>query len=152
MSIGAACAERNAADAPLNRCGSSISSLPAVDAAIHEAQRCIVEAIDLECSPEIDQRLRLAASMLASVLASQPSDEALRPALAEVKRWSDQLRAGNVCLRREVESELGTSRLGQSAAIRRVQEQVRQVAETDATVLLLGETGSGKEVFASRDS
>ena len=40
--------------------------------------------------------------------------------------------------------------VGQSAAIRRVQEQVRQVAETDATVLLLGETGSGKEVFASQ--
>ena len=40
--------------------------------------------------------------------------------------------------------------LGGSAAIRRVQEQVRQVAETDSTVLLLGETGSGKEVFASQ--
>ena len=41
-------------------------------------------------------------------------------------------------------------RVGQSAAIRHVQEQVRQVAETDATVLLLGETGSGKELFASQ--
>ena len=42
--------------------------------------------------------------------------------------------------------------IGRSAAIRRVQEQVCQVAETDATVLLLGETGSGKEVFAVADS
>ncbi len=42
------------------------------------------------------------------------------------------------------------SGVGGSAAIRRVQEQVRQVAETDSTVLLLGETGSGKEVFASQ--
>ena len=39
---------------------------------------------------------------------------------------------------------------GQSPAARRVMELVEQVAETDSTVLLLGETGTGKEVFASR--
>ena len=88
--------------------------------------------------------------MFVGMLARRHSDEALRRALADVERLSDQLRAENVYLRREVESTLDTSRVGQSAAIRRVQEQVRQVAETDATVLLLGETGSGKEVFASQ--
>jgi formate hydrogenlyase transcriptional activator len=71
-------------------------------------------------------------------------------ALAVVERPSDQLRAENVALRREAESTLGIPAVGRSDAIRRVQEQVRQVAETDATVLLLGETGSGKEVFASQ--
>src|SRR6478735_1751070 len=40
--------------------------------------------------------------------------------------------------------------VGQSAAIHRVLAQVQQVAATDATVLLLGETGTGKEVFATR--
>ena len=84
------------------------------------------------------------------MLARRHSDEALRRALADVERLSEQLRAENVCLRREVESTLDTSRVGQSAAIRSVEEQVQQVAETDATVLLLGETGSGKEVFASK--
>ena len=38
--------------------------------------------------------------------------------------------------------------VGESAAIRRVLEQVRHVAATDSTVLLLGETGTGKEVIA----
>jgi transcriptional regulator with GAF, ATPase, and Fis domain len=38
--------------------------------------------------------------------------------------------------------------VSESAAIRRTLEQVRQVAPTPATVLLLGETGSGKEVLA----
>jgi formate hydrogenlyase transcriptional activator len=39
--------------------------------------------------------------------------------------------------------------VGQSAVIRRVLEQVHQVAATDAIVLLLGETGTGKELFAT---
>jgi transcriptional regulator with GAF, ATPase, and Fis domain len=38
--------------------------------------------------------------------------------------------------------------LGESAAIRRVIDQVKLVAATDSTVLLLGETGTGKEVIA----
>ena len=39
--------------------------------------------------------------------------------------------------------------VGQSAALQRVLAQVQQVTSTDATVLLLGETGTGKELFAS---
>ena len=101
--------------------------------------------------PEMLQCMRLVAGMFASVLARRQSDEALRRALAEVKRLGDELHAENVYLRREVESTLGSAAVvGQSAAICKVQEQVRQVAETDATVLLLGETGSGKELFASQ--
>jgi transcriptional regulator with GAF, ATPase, and Fis domain len=38
--------------------------------------------------------------------------------------------------------------VGQTPAIRRVLDQAEQVARTDSTVLLLGETGVGKEVFA----
>jgi formate hydrogenlyase transcriptional activator len=40
--------------------------------------------------------------------------------------------------------------VGESAALRRVVHQVEQVAATDSTVLLLGETGTGKELFATR--
>ena len=39
--------------------------------------------------------------------------------------------------------------VGRSGAIRRVMEQIERVAATDATVLLLGETGTGKEIFAT---
>jgi transcriptional regulator with GAF, ATPase, and Fis domain len=40
--------------------------------------------------------------------------------------------------------------VGHGAAVRHVLDQVRQVASTDSTVLLLGETGTGKELFATR--
>ena len=41
-----------------------------------------------------------------------------------------------------------TGIVGQSAALREVLEQVEMVAPTDSTVLLLGETGTGKELIA----
>jgi transcriptional regulator with GAF, ATPase, and Fis domain len=40
--------------------------------------------------------------------------------------------------------------VGKSAAVRRVLDQVQQVASTDSTVLLLGETGTGKEIFGTQ--
>ena len=53
--------------------------------------------------------------------------------------------------RRNVPSPFGAAHIvGQSLALRRVVEQIRQVAATDATVLLLGDTGTGKELFASQ--
>ena len=100
--------------------------------------------------PEILQRLRLAASVFANLLDRRHNAEALRRALAEVERLGDRLQADEVCVRHAIEGTPETPGMGRSAAIRRVQEQVRQVAGTDATVLLLGETGSGKEVFASQ--
>ena len=211
MSIGAACAERNVTEAHVNRFGSSIYSPTDVDAAIHEAQRCIVEALDLDGStlfersddgdllgthgwwrPEVpapparvsaresfpwmlreapgrrvglpleprrtagrrrprhlaslrpqvarrgpaaagaaDRRRRelrrdaqRAAVAARDTSAPAPRGEHVRQrarpparatrrsrlALAEVRRLSDQLRAENVYLRREVDSTLGTSR------------------------------------------
>ena len=71
-------------------------------------------------------------------------------ALAEVQRLRDRLQLENVYLRQEVQERLGQGTVvGQSAAVRRVIEQVEQVAGTDSTVLILGETGTGKELFAS---
>jgi formate hydrogenlyase transcriptional activator len=43
-----------------------------------------------------------------------------------------------------------TAIIGRSAALQRALEQADRVAQTDSTVLLLGETGTGKELFAAR--
>ena len=52
-------------------------------------------------------------------------------------------------LRKEVQGEFQFGNLkGQSAKMRQVVEMLRQVAETDASVLLYGETGTGKEMAA----
>jgi transcriptional regulator with GAF, ATPase, and Fis domain len=105
-----------------------------------------------EWRPEALHRLRVLAAAFGNVLARQKSDEALRAALAQVERLRDQLHAENLYLRREADERLGADLVvvGQSASLRHVQEQVRQVAPTDSTVLLLGETGTGKELFATR--
>jgi formate hydrogenlyase transcriptional activator len=56
----------------------------------------------------------------------------------------------NLYLPREAQELLGSGILvGKSAAVRCVLEQIQQVAATDSTVLLLGETGTGKELFAT---
>ena len=102
-------------------------------------------------APEKVHRLRVLATAFGNVLARQKADESLAKALAEVERLRDQLHAENVYLRREVQERLGTGAIvGNSPAVRHVVEQVQQVAATDSTVLLLGETGTGKELFATQ--
>jgi formate hydrogenlyase transcriptional activator len=98
---------------------------------------------------DILDRLRLVAAVFAQVLARRQSQVDLEHALAEVQRLRDQLAAENVQLRHEV-TALKTHRTiaAESQSIQRTLAQVESVAPTDATVLLLGETGSGKEVFA----
>jgi transcriptional regulator with GAF, ATPase, and Fis domain len=101
-------------------------------------------------TPEIVGRLRLLGSLFANVLARRRGDNALLKALLETERLRDQLRAENVYLRREVKVMAGTDGIvGQSPAVQEILTQLEQVAATDATVLLLGETGTGKELFAT---
>ena len=77
--------------------------------------------------------------------------EELRYTLAQVERLRDQLENENDYLRREVTTLQGSSLIvGTSTALRQALEQASQVAATGATVLLLGETGTGKELFASQ--
>src|SRR5580693_9217758 len=65
------------------------------------------------------------------------------------KHAENRLRNENVALREEIEhSSMFEQIVGSSESLRRVLGQVSKVAPTDATVLILGETGTGKELIA----
>jgi len=73
----------------------------------------------------------------------------LEAALREVEALRDRLQDENRYLREEVEqAHADAGIVGQSPALKKVLGQVERVAATDATVLILGETGTGKELFA----
>jgi len=73
----------------------------------------------------------------------------LRRALEEIDQLRQRLESENAYLREEVRETSGsTTILGNSDGIRDVLDQIETVAPTDATVLILGETGVGKELVA----
>ncbi len=70
-------------------------------------------------------------------------------AYEEIARLKTRLEAENVYLQEEIKTQHNFEEIvGQSAAVRRVLKAVETVAPTDACVLLLGETGTGKELVA----
>jgi len=74
---------------------------------------------------------------------------ALRQSFAEIERLKDRLQAESEYLKAEIGvTNAHRDVTGQSAAIQSVLREVQQVAPTDSSVLLLGETGTGKEVIA----
>ena len=77
------------------------------------------------------------------------AEEELRGAMAEIRQLKDRLEAENVYLRSEVsEAHRYGEMARESEGIKKVFEQVERVAPTDMTVLVLGETGVGKELVA----
>ncbi|WP_239490983.1 sigma-54-dependent Fis family transcriptional regulator [Luteitalea sp. TBR-22] len=122
-----------------------------------------------ECalSPVITVQLRIAAAVFGQALAvhrhhqareRQLADSRPHPAprvgVAEVGAKAPTVisrsELDDKCRREFMQDHVGRSPiLGRSRTLQRVLEQVRQVAPTDSTVLLLGETGTGKELLAT---
>ena len=73
----------------------------------------------------------------------------LAAALAEIRALKDQLLQENVALRQEVdETAMFDDIVGKSEALQKVLKDIQTVAPTDSTVLIFGETGTGKELIA----
>jgi len=79
--------------------------------------------------------------------------EQLQTAFSEIQQLQEQLQAENIYFREELEVEHNFDRsnggiIGQSEALNYLLHKVEHVAPTDTTVLILGETGTGKELIA----
>jgi formate hydrogenlyase transcriptional activator len=112
-------------------------SLNAVDAPIAWADRTV-------------ERVGAIGQVLANVIYRKQAEESLRQNLEEIQRLKARLEAETQYLRAEVQVPGGIEEvIGRSTAFKSCVSLAAQVAPTASTVLLQGETGTGKEVLAN---
>ncbi|MGE4543980.1 MAG: sigma-54 interaction domain-containing protein [Pedobacter sp.] len=116
---------------------------------MESALRDAHDKLELTVLQRTKELTRAKALLLREIDMRKGTEESLRGALAQIKELKDRLQAENVYLRQQVSGEHNFSEIiGQSDAIAYVFFRIEQVAPQDATVLLLGETGTGKGVVA----
>jgi formate hydrogenlyase transcriptional activator len=83
------------------------------------------------------------------VTEERQAQAALETAFEEIKRLKDRLQDENLALREEIDQAFMFEEIvGASPALKSVLSHVSKVAPTDSTVLISGETGTGKELIA----
>jgi PAS domain S-box-containing protein len=89
------------------------------------------------------------AQLVEEVEERKKAEESLQTSYTEIKCLKERLEAENIYLQHEVSRQYNYGGLiGQSTVLTQVFSQVEQVAPMNATVLLLGETGTGKGMVA----
>jgi formate hydrogenlyase transcriptional activator len=103
------------------------------------------------CQPQRDEAGRIVRwyILVTDINERKHAENALEKAYEEIRRLNERLRAENVLLRQQIDRVFMFEEIvGSSSALRNVLASIVQVAPTDATVLISGETGTGKELIA----
>ncbi len=102
-----------------------------------------------EWSDAVIERVRLIAEIFGVALQRVRQDTALRASVATIERLNARLAADNVYLQEEIKTYHDFDEIvGEGPALRLALTRLGQVAPMNSSVLLLGETGTGKELFA----
>jgi len=88
-------------------------------------------------------------SLVTDIDERKHAEDELEKAFEEIKRLKDRLHDENVVLREQIDQVLMFEEIvGSSPALKTVLSSIVKVAPTDSTVLITGETGTGKELIA----
>jgi formate hydrogenlyase transcriptional activator len=102
-----------------------------------------------EWTSSLQHRARLLAEIIGTALRRSWQDAALHASLQEIERLNGRLAADNVCLKEDIKKFHDFDEIvGESDVMVGALERLSQVAPLSCSVLLLGETGTGKELFA----
>lgn len=94
------------------------------------------------------ERLQLLGQVFGSALSRKLHEEQLQQAIRELKTLKSRLELENLYLQQEIKHDRFGKFFGKSAALQMVLTRIEQVAFSNSTVLVLGETGTGKELVA----
>jgi formate hydrogenlyase transcriptional activator len=88
-------------------------------------------------------------SLVTDIDERKRAEDELEKAFEEIKRLKDRLHDENVVLREQIDQvSMFEEIVGSSPALKAVLASIVKVAPTDSTVLITGETGTGKELIA----
>jgi transcriptional regulator with GAF, ATPase, and Fis domain len=115
---------------------------------VDDAQRVRIYGADITARKKVEEALQKAHDGLEEQVEERTVE--LRTALSEIKTMKDQLEDENIYFRQEIKMKHRHGHIiGQSDGLKYVLYRAEQVAPMNTTVLILGETGTGKELIAA---